>query len=151
MQYQKGISLIETMIVIVIVGILGSIAIPAYNNYVIRAKVTSLIVMAKSAQLAVAESILNNEIIDTAALNDVLLNNATNKGYIEKIALDQTNPLKKKITLTADSKKLGLKDNQTLNLIFTANSDNGILNWECGVMETNVLQYVPGDCRKVPN
>ena len=53
---QKGFTLIELMIVVAIIGILAAIALPAYQDYTIRAKVSELIVAASSARTAVAEA-----------------------------------------------------------------------------------------------
>jgi type IV pilus assembly protein PilA len=53
---QKGFTLIELMIVVAIIGILAAIALPAYQDYTIRAKVTEGIGMASAAKLAVAET-----------------------------------------------------------------------------------------------
>ena len=57
---QKGFTLIEIMIVVVIIGILASLAIPAYQDYTIRARVTEGITMANVAKLAVSETALSN-------------------------------------------------------------------------------------------
>jgi len=56
MKQQKGFTLIELMIVIAIIGILAAIAIPAYQDYTIRSKVSEGLNMAGAAKLAVAET-----------------------------------------------------------------------------------------------
>ena len=59
MNAQKGFTLIELMIVIAIIGILAAIALPAYQDYTKRAKVTEGISMASSAKTSVAENASN--------------------------------------------------------------------------------------------
>ena len=58
-QVQKGFTLIELMIVVAIIGILAAIALPAYQDYTIRAKVTEGLSLADSAKVAVAENAAN--------------------------------------------------------------------------------------------
>jgi type IV pilus assembly protein PilA len=56
---QKGFTLIELMIVVAIIGILAAVALPAYQDYTVRAKVTEGLVLAASAKTAVAENAAN--------------------------------------------------------------------------------------------
>ena len=59
-QLQKGFTLIELMIVVAIIGILAAVALPAYQDYTVRARVSELMLAASSARTAVTEQCQQN-------------------------------------------------------------------------------------------
>ena len=65
---QKGFTLIELMIVVAIIGILAAVALPAYQDYTVRAKVSELILAASSAKVAVSEAAQSNGTLDAASI-----------------------------------------------------------------------------------
>src|ERR1700690_1438505 len=74
---QQGFTLIELMIVVAIIGILAAIAIPAYQDYTIRAQVSEGMTLAAAAKAAVAESFSNKGIVPANRTAAGMTGNAT--------------------------------------------------------------------------
>ena len=84
---QQGFTLIELMIVVAIIGILAAIALPAYQDYTVRAKVTEGLVLAGSAKIAVAEGFQANDMAGVLAAATAWNPAFTATKYVSAIAI----------------------------------------------------------------
>lgn len=134
---QKGFTLIELMIVVAIVGILAAIAIPAYQDYTIRARVTEGLSLASSAKMAVSETTITNNALPAtqAATGYVTPAGTTN---VDSIVVG-ANGL---ITITYTEAAGG----GTIEMNPTLDETNGDVTWTC-TGGTLLAKYRPASCR----
>ena len=122
---QKGFTLIELMIVVAIIGILAAVALPAYQDYTVRAKVSEVVLAASGAKLAVAEAAQVNGAMPTAA-SLVVATQAT--AYVSGVEYTQTSASVGVITATATAKEAKISG-QTITLTGTLGLSGGIWEW----------------------
>jgi type IV pilus assembly protein PilA len=167
-QLQKGFTLIELMIVVAIIGILAAVALPAYQDYTIRAKVSEGLVLSNGLKTAIAET------FQTKGPSDMTCTDATTCGVIGASPMNTTDLVNnvnvdsivssdvgiitisyKPAVVPAGSNAIAIKPLDSgagagvvMSLLAAANAGKQI-SWACGKDATTTLlaKYRPSACR----
>jgi len=138
-QMQQGFTLIELMIVVAIIGILAAVAIPAYQDYTVRAKVSEGLSLASGAKTSVSETYLssgafpsNNTSAGLAAAGDITGNNVSGVS----VGADGV------ITITYSGDPI-----DTNTLVLTPSTTAGSVVWDCSAGGSVDARFRPGNCR----
>ncbi len=135
---QKGFTLIELMIVVAIIGILAAIAIPAYSDYMTRARVAEMVTVASAAKTSVSEYILaKNAFPANAAAAGVT---TISTPMVKSLTVGANNGV---ITVSSSDKVTGTADD--IAIVLTPTNNGTSVSWTCTA--TGKTQFAPASCR----
>jgi type IV pilus assembly protein PilA len=150
---QKGFTIIELIIVLAIVGVLAAMALPAFQNYAKRAKLSEVILAASPCRMAVSE-VYQAGVQDSVSAGEWGCESSTSTSkYVASIATDADG----KITVIAQNIGRGIDGNavtlvpaDSLGAVLMYTPNMKINRWICGSTVTGTSipdKYLPGSCR----
>ncbi|GHA84966.1 pilin [Cognatilysobacter bugurensis] len=155
MKKQQGFTLIELMIVVAIIGILAAIALPAYQDYTVKAKVSEAILAASQCRTTVAEVYQTSTALPSA--NQWGCESTAGTKYVASVATDAAGV----ITVTtagttstlpteAAGRTIRLVPYVGANAASSTNVGQQVTEFRCGPGATNGMpaKYLPGSCRQ---
>ena len=152
-QLQKGFTLIELMIVVAIIGILAAVALPAYQDYTVRAKMSEVILAMSACRTSITEVYQSGGSAPGANGWGCEISAGNGTKYVNAIATSIDGRVTATVTgisTSVDGSVVVLIPQSAANTpaVFTNNQSQSLFGWACGSTGSNVPpKFLPGSCR----
>lgn len=145
---QQGFTLIELMIVVAIIGILAAIALPAYQDYTIRSRVSECVILASGAKATVAENAANKASKNNLGIGDDSDGNVIAQATknCESVTVDDNGVITATATEAGASAVIVLTPKSGGNAIVAGTVPTEAIVWECTT--STDPKYAPAECRE---